>query len=86
MINPDQSVVPIKYERPDGLIEFFGGLTKREYFAGQAMLGLLGSPPFTAVMLNIKGAVQYTSNPETCATLAVMHADALLTELAKRAP
>jgi len=58
-------------EGPDGFETDDGarGLTKREYFAGQALAGLLANPAY----------VDYT----TLAQSAVEDADALLAELDK---
>lgn len=54
------------------------GLTKREYFAGMAMQGLLANP---------NGGMQkgggMTFSPVGISELAVLHADALLAELEK---
>ena len=47
---------------------FYGGLTKREYFAAMAMQGLLAQCQFSC---------------ETCAELAVKSADYLIAELNK---
>lgn len=52
------------------------GLSKREYFAGLAMQGMLSNP-----QLNIE-----TTSLEAIASDAVAHADALLTELSKPQP
>ena len=52
------------------------GLTKREYFAGLAMQGLLGSP----ATINNKS----DKTPQDIASASVFVADALIVELNKR--
>ena len=61
---------PLKDGQKTGWEVKFGGLTKREYFAGLAMQGLLASDNLF-----------YTDKPKIFSSLAVKYADALLTEL-----
>lgn len=49
-----------------------GGLTKREYFAGEAMQGLISSDDYLEI-----------GSAKELAKIAVSHADALIEELAK---
>ena len=60
------------YTNLDGTIQHdvYSGLTKREYFAGLAMQGLLASDNLF-----------YTDKPKIFSSLAVKYADALLAEL-----
>lgn len=67
-LNP---VNPIKIECKNGRLELYG-LTKREYFAGLAMQGMLADPNAS----NFK--------PKFIAELAVDFSDALLEELDKK--
>lgn len=62
----------------DNDFENVPGMTKREYFAAMAMQGLIAG----------KWACPDTSNvsPEAISPLAIMHADALLSELEKQNP
>lgn len=68
---------------PDGGQVFFG-LTKREYFAGLAMQGLLANPggPIQANASNGWSLTNCTR--EQVAGAALRFADALLSELAKQ--
>lgn len=50
-----------------------GGLSKREYFAGLAMQGILAGDPETSVEVN--------ETPRAVALISVLVADALLVEL-----
>ena len=69
-----QSAFPQKIEHPDGDI-FTKGLTKREYFAGQAMTAL------------VKNFLKDTETEmETLASVAVCMAEALEFELNKSQP
>lgn len=61
-------------QRPAMSTEHHVGLTKREYFAAMAMQGLLASD------------AKVDAGELTRAWIAVQHADALLTELAKERP
>lgn len=60
--------------------EYGNGLTKREYFAGLAMQGLLASNDEDNYVNN------HHVHPETVAKKALQCADALLTELSKTNP
>lgn len=62
-------VFPIKFNMPNGTTIEGLGLTKRELLAAMAMQGILA-----------RGT---TGEPESRATHAIQHADALLKELAK---
>lgn len=55
-----------------------GGLTKREYFAGLAMQGMLAN--LNGAMM--KGGTK-TLHPDHIAEMSVIHADAVLRELEK---
>lgn len=68
-----QPVFPIPERRSDYgevLEPAYRGLTKREYFAGEAMRGLLADPEVNA-------------KRKAIAQVSVAHADALLKELAR---
>lgn len=74
MKNANELIHPIltqKYE--DGSCENKGGLTKREYFAGLAMQGLLANP-------NFNGGEALNNVIEKCQS-AIAHADELLKQL-----
>lgn len=68
MTNSDLPAMPVPGLQDDS---DFNGLTKREYFAGLAMQGLLTNP------------AQLETDVANQSALAVEHADALLTELEK---
>lgn len=71
-MNANESIHPrtIYDDVSEEPIAYTNGLTKREYFAGLAMSGLLANPN--------PGSI------ETNAKLAIMSADALITELNKQ--
>lgn len=56
------------------------GLTKREYFAGLAMQGILGNSKLLAAIESMDGEPSRNT-----VIIALCHADALLAELAKGA-
>ena len=70
MKNADRTAAPNRSQSPDNP---FGGLTKREMFAMNAMQGLLSS----------ESAESWYEQHEDCAKAAVNYADALLKELEK---
>jgi hypothetical protein len=72
MNNGNQPIAPMPYTNSDGSIQHdvYSGLTKREYFAGLAMQGLLASDNLF-----------YTDKPKIFSSLAVKYSDALLAEL-----
>lgn len=69
MTNKDDAVYPSNYD--DNFAPEYG-LTKREYFAGEAMQGLISSDDYLEI-----------SSAKELAKIAVSHADALIEELAK---
>jgi hypothetical protein len=79
MNNGNQPIAPMPYTNSDGTIQHdvYSGLTKREYFAGLAMQGLLTRVPNrhgNEVDLGVLESKRITSE-------AIYMADALLTEL-----
>jgi hypothetical protein len=64
-----------------GSVSIEGGLTKREYFAGLALEGIIANANRLAWPRGARITGEVT--PEFVAERAVRHADALLTELAK---
>ena len=70
MENKDESAFPFEGGNNNG-IQPSSGLTKREYFAGLAMQGILAYGGY--------------ATPHDMASDAVMYADALLAELEKEA-
>jgi hypothetical protein len=71
MKNADEPINVIENRRAsDGFSHYSIGLTKREYFAGLALQGLIARP-------NTKGT------PTEYGNTAVIHADSLLKELDK---
>ena len=73
MKNGEQGAFP---KRADGAPQT--GLTKREYFAGLAMQGMLAN--LNGAMM--KGGTK-TLHPDHIAEMSVIHADAVLKELDK---
>jgi hypothetical protein len=73
MENGEQGAFP---KRADGAPQT--GLTKREYFAGLAMQGMLAN--LNGAMM--KGGTK-TLHPDHIAEMSVIHADAVLRELDK---
>ena len=69
MKNGKESINPLTHNQVDNLHS--GGLTKREYFAGLAMQGLLANPKLTEL------------NIENLTVLAIEHTDELLKQLEK---
>lgn len=65
MKNSDMPAMPTQVNGGD----IYGGLTKREYFAGLAMQGFLSAD------------VNSDWHKDDCVKIAVQHADALLAEL-----
>jgi hypothetical protein len=79
MKNGNQPIAPMPYTNSDGTIQHdvYSGLTKREYFAGLAMQGLLTRVPNRhgyEVDLGVLESKRITSE-------AIYMADALLAEL-----
>jgi len=68
----------MKTEPNEQAFRWISGLTKREYFAGLAMQGLLANPNGAMMESN-----RTTVAPHSLATVALQHADALITELNK---
>ena len=81
MKNSDQPICPVPYVNRDGTIQHdvYFGLTKREYFAGLAMQGLLSNPEW---MKEYKGE-KYLMQSDIVAEVAVKSADVLLNQLSK---
>lgn len=77
MQNGKQSAYPIIWDRERNEVE--QGLTKREYFAGLAMQGLLAS--MTEMSANGGGITRYQGMCENLAIECVDMADALLKQL-----
>ena len=77
MNNSEQPIIPMPYQSQDGSIQHdvYFGLTKREYFAGLAMQGILSSRGLQEA-LN-----QDRTKWEDC---AVEYADLLLAALEKK--
>lgn len=81
MENKNQPAFPVNEEitdRVDAGTKIYTGLSKREYFAAMAMMGLiagkLASPDIT------------NSSPENVAHLSVQYAEALINELSTPQP
>lgn len=72
--HPDRRLIQDRHDSYS--LESEGGLTKREYFAGLAMQGILANPSPQCV----------TWDEEKVAFASAQHADALLAELAKEQP
>lgn len=76
--NSIRSAYPCEVSCNNGKLEMYG-LTKREYFAGLAMQGMLA---------NLNGALlsggTKTLHPNHIAQMSVIHADAVLKELDKK--
>jgi hypothetical protein len=77
----NEPAFPTHYIKENGMWSD-GGLTKREYFAGLAIQGLLASVASQAAMVNV-GKTLAISTPEVAASLAVSAADFLIAELEK---
>ena len=67
---------PLKDGQKTGWEVKFGGLTKREYFAGLAMQGMLANP--NGVMTKIGN---WMRSPEQFAEMSILCADELLKQL-----
>jgi len=82
----DSPAFPTKelYERKDGIVQahWHQGLTKREWFAGMALTGILANPElYRAAVLSSEN---HNVDPaEVTVRLAVKHARAMLLELAE---
>ena len=81
MKNADKPTYPLEFKK-EGSYNTEGwsnGLTKREYFAGLAMQGLLA---------NCNGGMtsggSYTFSPNGISELAILHADELLKQLEEK--
>ncbi len=59
---------------------FFTGMSLRDYFAGQALVGFLSAP---ADMVSCDAGPNARANPTRAAEWAYQQADAMLTERAK---
>ena len=76
MENADKPISPVLTQSPSLQNDTSLGLTKREYFAGLALQGLLA---------NCNGGMtsggSYTFSPNGISELAILHADELLKQL-----
>lgn len=77
MENGKQPITPVKYNESDS----FNGLTKREYFAGLAMQGILAKEAFAERIFNEDEGNH--SKRTIIAKSSVIMADELLAELEK---
>lgn len=78
--NPAYATEPLKRDNlsdSNNVFEYCKGLTKREYFAGLAMQGILAASHSDAE----SSAGFYTPDPNHIAKLSVSYADKLLKEL-----
>lgn len=73
MNNKDMPAMPTQVNGGD----IYGGLTKREYFAGLAMQGLCANP----LVKESEGGLLEADLMKMVSELSVRHADALLEEL-----
>lgn len=83
MENSKQPINPTPYQNQDGTIQHdvYFGLTKREYFAGLAMQGLMAS--MTEMRANGNSVNIHSGMCENLAIECVDMADALLDALSK---
>ncbi len=87
MKNADQPIDAIFYTNSEGITEYDinSGLTKREYFAGLAMQGLIANE--RTQLACIKDAANMKRTPEEeLVTYAIGYADELLKQLEKCTP
>ena len=75
--NGEQSYTALKEGQKTGYEKHFGGLTKREYFAGLAMQGILANPFYAE---HLKSNI-YIPAEDSVAEFAVKMADELLKQL-----
>ncbi len=73
-MNPSDSAFPVSSEKIGGEGMTDGGLTKREYIATQALIGVLA--------LHVASSLP-VPEPEPAAQMTVDYADALISELNK---
>lgn len=74
----DQPAFPF-VNTTDGFTAVSSGMTLRQYYAGQAMIGLLANPETNRLLKNIQESGRHQSIAET----AVKAADQLIAELSK---
>ena len=91
MTNPNDIAYPNKSQnRQIGITDFYGGLTKREYFAALAMQGMWANESSIVAMAKaaINEDLTQTSvkGTEMLAKLSIAAADALIAELNKEKP
>lgn len=79
--NKNTPAYPQNLNFKDCEIDFYG-LTKREYFAGLAMQGIMAS--LTEMQARVGSTLHYAGLDETLAREAVSISDALLKELDKK--
>lgn len=81
-------VVDLEDTAGDTFQRAYGGLTKREYFAGLAMLGILSSFQNTNILQSVvTQSEKEGKTPEVgLSEMAIRQADTLLAELEKEKP
>ncbi len=88
MKNAEESAMPKLFKQKDGENgeRFFynnGGLTKREYFAGLAMQGILSNQTAISALTDITSDTSREDSGKKLSKVALLFADALLLELSK---
>jgi hypothetical protein len=75
----DNDYKPLKDNQKTGHEVKFGGLNKREYFAGLAMQGILANEKANVVLSRVSGM----PDVDLVAQFSLQYADALLSKLSK---